>query len=451
MERISIVTSGQRALRDGKIVGGGPVVARRQALALAGLGCGVRLIDLATVPDGPSRKVETWQWGEASGVAVESWELFTDSVEPFGEKSVAAAEQVLGAYATDSGPVLVQDALLGSVAAAARRLNLPAIWQPNDYSFVCARSWLLTGAGRRCEVEAAREVCGRCQLKGRGAFETAVLHAFYLANRCGFASTPIHVGRLVEAAGNRGAHARPFVASFSHFIAQSQPMFDVLVRYGAAPESILRVDYGVEPPRQAMGGRLRKRERITFAYIARPTFEKGLHLVLEAWAKLPPEIVSRARLLVYSPIGSASKFQRQRLEAALRQCVNVEVRNESVSSRLDEVYQEIDVAVQPSLWPDHNSQTILEAMARGVPVIVPRHTSFGYGLVRDGENGLLVDLDKPGSVGAAIERCVADEGLFAKLQSSPPHNFTDTDWAERVLRWLLSWAAPRVREPNEQL
>jgi glycosyltransferase involved in cell wall biosynthesis len=447
LESLSIVTSGQRALRDGRIVGGGPVVARRQALALAGLGCGVRLIDLAAVPDGPSRKVETWQWGEASGVTVESWELFADAVDAFGEQSVAAAEQVLASYGAGAGPFLVQDALLGSVAAASRRLKLPAIWQPNDYSFVCARSWLLTGSGRRCEVEAGRDVCGGCQLKGRGVFETAVLHAFFLANRCGFASTPIHVGRLVEAAGNRGGNARGFVGSFSHFIAQSQPMHDVLVRYGASPESILRVDYGVDPPRQRADGRLRKRDRITFAYIARPTFEKGLHLVLEAWAKLPPEIVSRARLLVYSPIESASKFQRQRLEAALRQCVNVEVRNESVSTRLDEVYREIDVAVQPSLWIDHNTQTILEALARAVPVIVPRHTSFGYGLVRDGENGLLVDLDDQDSLRSAIARCVCEEALFMKLQSTQPYNFTDSDWARVVLDWLV--CLPHCRDRGQ--
>ena len=417
-------------------------MARRQALALAGLGCPVRLIDLAQVSGGSPRKVETWNWGDGSGVSVHSWELFADPLDAFSAESVAASEEVLSTYAEQPGSLLVQEALLGSVAAAASRLRLGAIWQPNDYSFVCARSWLLTGAGQRCQVEPGRDICARCQLEGRSAVESLALHAFYLANRCGFQATPINVDRLVRGAANRGGQARPFVGSFDYFIAQSQPMFDVLVRYGARPDSILRVDYGVDPPRRNMADRSRPRRQVTFAYIARPSFEKGLHLVLEAWAQLPPDVVSRARLLVYSPIDSASRFQRKRLNAALAGCKNVEVRNESVSSRLDEVYAEIDVAVQPSLWIDHNTQTMLEALARAVPVIAPRHTSFAHGLVRDGDNGLLVDLERPDSLRTALAKCITDLALFRKLQSAKAYEFTDTDWARVVLKWLTELPKP---------
>lgn len=134
-------------------------MARRQALALAGLGCPVRLIDLAQVPGGGPRKVESWNWGYGSGVSVDSWELFADPLDAFSAESVAASEEVLSTYAEQPGSLLVQEALLGSVASAASRLRLGAIWQPNDYSFVCARSWLLTGTGQRCQVEPGRFMC----------------------------------------------------------------------------------------------------------------------------------------------------------------------------------------------------------------------------------------------------------------------------------------------------
>ena len=174
---------------------------------------------------------------------------------------------------------------------------------------------------------------------------------------------------------------------------------------------------------------------VTFAYIARPTYEKGLHLLLQAWSKLRPDLLSRARLLVYSPMQLAPCFQRRRLRKLFKKCSKLQLREEAVSTRLDAVYSEIDVALQPSLWVDHNCQTVLEALARGVPVIVPRHTSFNRGLVRDRENGLLIDLDDPSALLSAITSLIVDHALLGRLRSAKPYRFSDDAWANRVKSW----------------
>lgn len=443
MNSILIVTTGQRALRAGHIVGGAPVVARRQALALRELGCQVILVDLEGGHEGSTECVEEWSIESPHGeVLVNSWKLWSDAINPICPKSVKAAEDMLIPYMGFQSHILVQEALLGSVAVAAQGLGLSAIWQPNDYSFVCARSWLLTGAGKRCEAEANRHLCERCQLKGRSLLEAAVLRASFLANSVGWDRTPIHMAKLVEAAGNRGENAHLFIRCFSWFIAQSQPMFEVLLRHGAPEGRILRVDYGIESPSREIQTKRPKLQPVTFAYIARPTYEKGLHLLLQAWLALDDGTVDNARLLIYAPIDSAPRFRKRMLKRLLARCRNVEVRNVAVSSRLDEVYTEIDVAVQPCIWVDNNSQTMLEALVRRVPVIVPRHTSFAAGIVRDGENGVLVDLDDPSALKSALGRCVNEPSFLAKIQAATPFAFTNLDWAGIVLKWLTELPKP---------
>ena len=128
----------------------------------------------------------------------------------------------------------------------------------------------------------------------------------------------------------------------------------------------------------------------------------------------------------------------------MARCRNVEILNVAVSPILDQVYSEIDVAVQPSLWIDHNTQTTLEALARSVPVIVPRHTCFASGIVQDGVNGLLPDLGEPRALERALRVLLTDRDFLAKLKQASPYRFTDRDWATVVLEWLSQKRTPCI-------
>jgi len=76
---------------------------------------------------------------------------------------------------------------------------------------------------------------------------------------------------------------------------------------------------------------------------------------------------------------------------------------------VENVFAGIDVFVQPSK-SEGMSNTILEAMASGVPVVAT-HVGGADELVVDGETGILVPPSDPLLLANAIDRLVADEAL----------------------------------------
>lgn len=430
--RLTIVTTSQRALRDGRIVGGAPVVAARQARALEQCGAEVTLLDLNA--DASAREGQTERWTLArSNVPVVSFSGPFSAASPYAPESLEAGRAAL--QYTGEDYLLVQEGWCGTIPVAAKEAGRTIVWQPNDYSFLCARSWFLRGDGTRCDMVPNPGKCESCQLHGRSWLETAALNLFSGLERVGIGATLPKVHSLAAAAIERAAGVARFLGACDLFLAQSSSMAEALALQNIPRDRVLHVDYGIEPAGPAYHQR-ELQDVVNFAYIARPSYEKGLHLLLEAWSRLEPEVLQRGKLLIYSPIEHSARFQKKRLERLLAKCRNIEVLSVAVSPILDQVYSGIDVAVQPSLWIDHNTQTMLEALARSVPVVVPKHTCFASGIVRDGINGLLPDLAESGSLEQSLRRLLTDRDLLAKLKQAPPYSFTDRDWAQAVLQWL---------------
>lgn len=80
-----------------------------------------------------------------------------------------------------------------------------------------------------------------------------------------------------------------------------------------------------------------------------------------------------------------------------------------------------DVAVLPPRWDDNGPQTVVEALAAGLPVV---GTDVGGlpDVVRHGGNGLLVPDGDPGHLAAAIDRVSGEPGLIDTLRAGiePP-------------------------------
>lgn len=80
------------------------------------------------------------------------------------------------------------------------------------------------------------------------------------------------------------------------------------------------------------------------------------------------------------------------------------------------LYELVEVALHPSRW-DALPQAVLEAMALGKPVIASRATGNAV-LIRDGEDGLLVEPMRPTAWATAIDRLLTDPLLSARLGSA---------------------------------
>jgi glycosyltransferase involved in cell wall biosynthesis len=75
-----------------------------------------------------------------------------------------------------------------------------------------------------------------------------------------------------------------------------------------------------------------------------------------------------------------------------------------------------DVAVLPSAW-ENFPHAAVEALAMGTPVVATRVGGVPE-IVRDGENGLLVEPGDDAAFDAALERVLRDDDLRARLRAA---------------------------------
>lgn len=152
-------------------------------------------------------------------------------------------------------------------------------------------------------------------------------------------------------------------------------------------------------------------------YVGRLAPEKGVDVLFEGFRILasripgPPATLTLAGADFHgSPYGDALLRRIQESEVGSRVITPGYV---PYGPELFELYDRSDVFVLAS-HTEGFPQSLLEAMARGLPVV---STSVGGvpRVVRDGENGLLVPPDDSAALAAALERVVSDPALAARL------------------------------------
>jgi glycosyltransferase involved in cell wall biosynthesis len=121
---------------------------------------------------------------------------------------------------------------------------------------------------------------------------------------------------------------------------------------------------------------------------------------------------SKVRLLVVGTGEDAERLQtfchERGLDPYVTFCGQVE------NHRIATLYQQIDVLVVPSVWPENSPVTITEAMASGIPVIASDVGGIGE-LVEDGVTGYLIPLRDSLAIAECIGRFLARPELLKTM------------------------------------
>jgi glycosyltransferase involved in cell wall biosynthesis len=165
-----------------------------------------------------------------------------------------------------------------------------------------------------------------------------------------------------------------------------------------------RVIYGGGPgptrptPRKGRG----RRRRVL--YVGALVRQKGVDVLVKAFSLLREQ---DAELVI---VGDG--VERGRLERMCRELgVKADFRGYLVD--IGAALRDSDVLVLPSR-EEGLGLVLLEAMARGVPVVATRAGGIPE-LVVDGENGLLVEREDPEGLAEALERLLRDQALARRL------------------------------------
>ena len=199
--------------------------------------------------------------------------------------------------------------------------------------------------------------------------------------------------------------ARPFIDRITFVTDEARAAFELT--HGHSPGHHVVIENGVavaaEPPHRPRPLRLR------VGMVGRLVELKGQRLVLEAIAALPPDARTRVEAHVFG-----DGLERERLaEYARASLSDVAVVFHGTVIDRKPIYDAIDVLAVGSRM-EGQSMAIMEAMARGVPVIA---TNVGGNaqLVRDGETGVLVPPGDSTAIQDAVVRMLADPDLVTRL------------------------------------
>jgi glycosyltransferase involved in cell wall biosynthesis len=204
-----------------------------------------------------------------------------------------------------------------------------------------------------------------------------------------------HVSAYVRARGARNVHDAPQAVDNS---------------FWSAPD--------IGPPRwPEAAGRAVVEAATKFLFVGRPTREKGLGVLTEAWRTTGLLAPPAALVLVgagsdppWVPAGGAAGPIAGGI-LQLGQVSPVELRS---------LYETCDVLVVPSIatptFREPWSLVVNEAFDRGLPVIASDAVgAVAGGLVRDGRNGLVVPAGNSDALAGAIRRLAGDPTLRARL------------------------------------
>jgi glycosyltransferase involved in cell wall biosynthesis len=197
----------------------------------------------------------------------------------------------------------------------------------------------------------------------------------------------------------------------SRVVALSEPVAQALRARGVPDRKLLVIYNGVlldridRTPSQAEVEELRRwigwePSRRTVAIVARP---KDQRIVLEALAQVSTPV----RLVLAGLHGRALTGRLPAIperHAVVRLPFLTDVRP---------LYETVELVLHPSRW-DALPQAVLEAMALGKPVIASRASGNAV-IIRDGEDGLLVESMSPGHWARAIDLVLHDPALARRL------------------------------------
>lgn len=319
-----------------------------------------------------------------------------------------------------------------SYPGIAKQHNIPTLFTLHDFWLACPR-W---GQRLRWNLEICytveREKCADCLTKRPANLNKFSLSSLYHALRK--KNTPNTTIDRLSSLKDRDDQAIATIKDVDLFIAPSPFLRDEFIEFGIPKDKIVFSDYGFE----TSGFTKRRRKRsstIRFGFIGTISEHKGVHVLVEAFNKIPE---NKAELSIYGNLNWFPEYSGKLRKMARSPAIFFKgtIPNNAVADLLTQ----IDILVVPSIWFENSPLTIHEAFMAGVPVITSNIGGMAD-LVTDGVNGLLFTVNDSQQLSDCMLKLVESAGLLNTLrQGIPPVKSIQENGQEmeRIYQQLLA-------------
>lgn len=322
---------------------------------------------------------------------------------------------------------LTMDILRGEDGAAAKELHRLTEFLRDHVKpdVICLPNLMFAGMARELRERVGVPVI--CELTGEDIF----LDAMKPEDR-------EEIRRIVR---ERAVHVSQFVAT-SGFYA------DRMAEYLDIPRSEIDVVYtglsqeyfAPKTTPTAVPSPNGKRKTQTIGYVGRACPEKGLGLLVDAMIRLRgmPNMWN-VRLKVAGYIGSrdAAWYAEQKKKAAAAGLGDqIEWLGEVSIEKKIGLLDSIDVFTMPTTIAEPKGVSVIEAMARGVPVIQPNHGSFPE-LIEETGGGVLIPPNDPQALAEALSHLLHETSLAKEIghrgQAAAAEKFSERRMSKDML------------------
>jgi glycosyltransferase involved in cell wall biosynthesis len=302
---------------------------------------------------------------------------------------------------------------------AAKRLGLKTIVSVHVPTNICIRGTLLYEGCTPCDGRIVAKRCGSCWLQSKGVPPAAAwLLAALPQNLAPLARLP-WVGPALSAKGLAANHRNNLLRLFSaadRVIAVCAWLSDALLANGAPSRKIVLSRQGVD--NSAMLKTLseinKPSEVFRFGFIGRWDVVKGVHIMVNAFKRLPKDIPAELHILAVAA-GAESKKYREQVRRSAEGDQRIHFLSEATNRGGLKDLLDVDALLVPSQWLETGPLVVLEAFAAGKPVIGSDLGGIKE-LVSHGRNGLLVPQGDVTAWTAAMVRLATDPGLLERLR-----------------------------------
>ncbi len=294
-------------------------------------------------------------------------------------------------------------AMSPSVYSLAFELGVPVIQYLHNYRMGCVNGFFMNHGEP-------------CQLCMRGnffpAFRTACWHES-------------HIQSGIMGAIMMRTRGLELFDRIHHWVAISEAQRQEHIKMGIPEEKISVVHHFLEPeaPPPAYP------EDGDVIFVGRLSHEKGVHQLLMAW-----ERIQRCGRQLWI-VGDGPERGRLETMVQSRSLRNVKFTGFLDHASMAEIWGRAACSILPSIWKESFGMVILEAWAKGRPVVANRIGALPE-LIDEGVNGLLTDPSSPQAMADAILTILQNPGLGASMGSQGHtklvNQFDKAGWLSKI-------------------
>jgi glycosyltransferase involved in cell wall biosynthesis len=303
------------------------------------------------------------------------------------------------------------------------QLGIPCIVTMHVPSALCMRGTMLLHGRQACDGLIDEKRCAQCWSEFRGV-PSSLAYAMARLPRMSFEVGPTNkimsrAVTLLSARSRAIVQARELhqMANLSAaIVAPSGWVHSGLLANSIAPSKLIVSRQGVAGglvEEAARSSRKQPSDELVVGFIGRLEHYKGVHILLEAIARIPKHLPLRLRV---AGSGTEPDYLRK-LIAAAGHDKRIEFCGSISRKEVPDFLRSVDVLAVPSNYMETGPLVVLEAHAFGVPVMGADLGGISE-RIRDGVDGWLLPFDDSAAWAAAIGEIALDRAKLAQIASN---------------------------------